>query len=201
MPHFSDAAANGMLDSRTVNLVSLHTGHPGTDGLSNEVSGGSPAYARKAITMAAAASRARAASTQPIFDVPAASNVVAIGFWEDGAPDVFQGWSPNGPANNRPVAATADAASDVIRSEAHGLVNNDRVFLFPVGASSLPAGLSETVLYHVVGVATDTFQVSLTQGGAAVDVTADGGLAWQKCVVETFAQQGTHTVAAAELRL
>ncbi len=56
MGQFVAAAKNAMLDALTVDRLSLHNGVPGTDGLSNEISGGSPAYARKAAVYDAAAS-------------------------------------------------------------------------------------------------------------------------------------------------
>lgn len=64
-------------------FVSLHTADPGETGL-NEVTGGSPAYARKAITWAAASAAVdgeMAASNQPLFDVPAGTTVTHVGFW------------------------------------------------------------------------------------------------------------------------
>jgi hypothetical protein len=73
---YSTAGKNLMLDalrgtSPTVAIAyaSLHSASPGDTG-TNEVTGGSPAYARKAITIAAASGGEVAASTQPIFDVP-----------------------------------------------------------------------------------------------------------------------------------
>lgn len=46
-----------------------------------EISGGSPAYARKAITFAAASGGSMAASNQPAFDVPAAAVVNYVGLY------------------------------------------------------------------------------------------------------------------------
>lgn len=195
---FVTAAKNTMLNSITVDLVSLHTGYPGTDGLSNEVSGGS--YARQAITMAAASGGARDSSTQPVFNVPAATDVAVIGFWQDLPTDVFQGWAPNGAAGNTPQAAFALNTGDTIESVGHGLANNERVFFYPL-ADTIPGGLSESVLYYVISATADDFQVSLTSGGAAVAITADGDLVWQKCVVETFSLAGTFTLSDADLAL
>jgi len=196
---FVTTAKNVMLDALVVDLVSLHSDYPGTDGLSNELSGGSPAYARKAITMAAAVGGNRDSSTQPVFDVPAAASVAFIGFWTNTG-TIFRGWMPNGPANNTPQGAFALNVGDTIESVGHGLVNTDRVVLIPV-ADALPAGLSESILYYVVSATADDFQVSLTSGGAAVAITADGDLSYQKVVVETFAQQGTFTLSDADLSL
>jgi hypothetical protein len=196
---FATAAKNVMLDALTVDLVSLHSDYPGTDGLSNELSGGSPAYARLAITMSAASGGNRDSSTQPQFDVPSGADVAVIGFWTNTG-TVFRGWAPNGAASNTPQAAFALDTGDTIESVGHGLSDDDRVFMYPL-ADALPGGLSESVLYHVVNSTTDDFQVSLTQGGSAVAITADGDLVYQQCIVESFAQQGTFTLSDADLSL
>lgn len=46
-----------------------------------EISGGSPAYARKSVTYSAAAGGVMAASNQPAFDVPAAATIDYAGFY------------------------------------------------------------------------------------------------------------------------
>ena len=66
---------------------------------------------------------------------------------------------------------TIDLTGDELTAEAHGLSNDDRVFLRDLLGAT---GLLDSVEYHVISAATDTFQVSLTQGGAAVTVTVDG---------------------------
>ena len=67
---------------------------------------------------------------------------------------------------------TATNATNVLNATAHGLSNTDRVIL-TTSASDLPNGLSETA-YHVVNKTANTFQVSLTSGGAAVTFSDDG---------------------------
>ena len=59
--------------------VSLHTADPGTTGAS-EVTGGSPAYARKAVTWAAASGGSMSLTAGVTFDVPAAT-VTHFGVW------------------------------------------------------------------------------------------------------------------------
>lgn len=77
---YSTNAKNTMLNALSLAYVSLHTADPGDTGAS-EVSGGSPAYARKAITVGAASNGQRAASTQPTLDVPAGTTVRYVGYW------------------------------------------------------------------------------------------------------------------------
>jgi hypothetical protein len=72
-----------------------------------------------------------------------------------------------------------------------------------VFAVTLPTGLSEGTIYYVVSSATNTFKVSATLGGSAVDITALGGGEgyWQRVVPEVFASQGQVTVATGALAL
>jgi len=66
-------------------FAAAYTGDPGATGASNEVTGGSPAYARKAITWSAATSATPSvkalAATFPVFDIPAGTTVAYIGIW------------------------------------------------------------------------------------------------------------------------
>jgi hypothetical protein len=77
-PYFKNTALDAVI---TGVFASLHTGDPGTTG-ANEVSGGSPAYARKAISFAAASSGSKASSSSPVLDVPAATTVTHVGYWD-----------------------------------------------------------------------------------------------------------------------
>lgn len=88
---YSVQAKNAMLDALGVTHVSLHTANPGSTGAS-EVTGGSPAYARKAITHAAATGGTRSASTQPVFDVPAGTTVTHVGYWTAASGGTYLGY-------------------------------------------------------------------------------------------------------------
>lgn len=75
---------------------------------------------------------------------------------------------------------TADSATDTFTRTSHGLANGDRVF-FSNSGGALPAGLFEHAFpYYVINTAANTFQVSTTGGGAALNFTTNG--------------TGTHTV-------
>jgi hypothetical protein len=84
----SASARNNMLDcglrnqTPTISIThaSLHTANPDPSG-GSEVTGGSPAYARKSITWSAASGGSMSASNQPVFDVPAATTVTHVGFF------------------------------------------------------------------------------------------------------------------------
>lgn len=69
-------------------------------------------------------------------------------------------------------AAFTAAATNLITSAAHGLLNDDLVHVSSTG--TLPAGLSASTDYYVIDATTNTFQLSATMGGAAVDITDTG---------------------------
>lgn len=188
----TDATVNTMLDAVTYDLCSLHSAYSATG--ANELTGGSPAYARKAITIAAAGSRARAASTQPVFDVAAASVVAFVGLWTN-AGTVFRGMFANGGTEK---GFQVDVTNNKILCEAHGLVDTNNVVFY---GGTPPTGLTEGTVYFVVGNTAadpDTFQVSLTSGGAAIDITGQPAAQckFSKIVQETFGAQGTFTATA-----
>jgi hypothetical protein len=85
-------AKNAMLDhlAGLAVFASMHTADPGTTGAS-EVSGGSPAYARKAITWNAAAAGSLDNNANPIFDIPAATTVTHAGLWSAITAGTFYG--------------------------------------------------------------------------------------------------------------
>lgn len=60
---------------------------------------------------------------------------------------------------------------DLFHSDAHGLANDDQVFL---KGDNLPTGVSIDTLYFVISVSGSNFQLSLTMGGAAIVLTTDG---------------------------
>lgn len=70
------------------------------------------------------------------------------------------------------------AAPGVVTWTAHGLLDGTKVTLSTTGA--LPTGLAAATTYYIVSKATNTFQLSLTKGGAAI--TTSGS------------QSGVHTV-------
>jgi len=90
MGTFCVAAKNSMLDALTITYLSLHTADPGDDGTNAEVSGGSPAYARVAGTINAAASSSRALNADVTFDVPACT-VTYVGYWSAITGGTFHG--------------------------------------------------------------------------------------------------------------
>jgi hypothetical protein len=89
---FVAATRDGMLDvlDTLATHASLHIGDPSTTG-ANEVSGGSPAYARKAITWSAASGGSKTLTATVTFDVPSATTVTHAGTWSALAAGTFRG--------------------------------------------------------------------------------------------------------------
>lgn len=99
-----------------------------------------------------------------------------------------------------PIIGTA-ATSDTITAYAHGLSNDQRVFVLASPGAVIPTGLSENTAYFVVSAATDTFQLSTTQGGGAVDITAGGAAMFCPYTPRTIASGATPRFAVGALVL
>jgi hypothetical protein len=88
-------------------------------------------------------------------------------------------------------SATIEADDDVATSEGHGFSNGDRiVFRALSGGDPLEVG----VVYFVSSATADTFKVSETSGGAAIDVTADATAA----IVVNLEQRGRQVTGEVE---
>jgi hypothetical protein len=167
-----------------------------TDLGTTEVTGGS--YARQAVTWTAASGAVRDNNAALNIPIPAGTTVVVGSIHSALTAGNLEAFFQIG-STLRGVGTVITAAGDAISSNGHGLANTNRVFVSAVAGEALPAGLSATTLYFVVGATTDTFQVSLTSGGAAVDITALGDLAWWRTVPETFSSAGTLQIATGSL--
>lgn len=188
---FNVNGKNAQVDglAAVIGAVSVHDAIPDAAG-NNEVSGGS--YQRQTVSWSAAAAGVRDNDAQISHDMPSGSTAIAYGFWDSTGGSTFYGHALVGSTAQGFGAVDASGVSgDAISSAAHGLSDDDRVALYPVDGGTLPTGLSEGTLYHVVGSTTDTFQVATTQGGSAVTITAEGELWWQNCVPESFGSSGT----------
>ena len=82
------------------------------------------------------------------------------------------------PAVRSSVFTVTIAAPGVVTWAAHGLDNGAKVILSTTGA--LPTGIIAATTYYVVGSTTNTFNLSLTKGGAAITTSGT--------------QSGVHTV-------
>lgn len=84
------------------------------------------------------------------------------------------------------VDGDVDTGADTIAETAHGMSNGDPVRLTTTG--TLPGGLDLGTDYYVVNANPNDFQLSLTVGGGAVDITSAAG-------------GGTHTVSKMRAKL
>lgn len=184
---------NAALDGITFTDASLHTAYPGTTG-ANEVSGGSPAYARKSITIAAASAGQRLLSSGVTFDVPAAT-IRFVGFWNSAT---FVGTAPNGGAT--PKNFMVVPSTDTVYSASHGYSDTQKIVF--IGGTP-PTGLTEGTVYYVRDSATDTFKVAATSGGSAIDITGSAGYQCAVCAIteDVYAGQDTHTLSTATIAI
>lgn len=184
--------------------VSLHTGDPGLVG-SNEVTGGT--YTRQAAGFtAAASSHTDNASLLSFTLMPAvaAPGVTYAGVWDAATVGNFLYGGPLTPASQVTFACTALASSDVITTQAvHGLTTNDTVEFETAEGTAVPTGLTAGTVYYVIatGLTTTAFEVSATQGGAAINITADGGAIVRKVSGKTTNAGDTFQIAAGDLDL
>lgn len=195
-------ALAGTATASPIRFASLHTAPPGDTGL-NEVStllGTAPFYGRVAVSFASAVSGVLPMLGALTFNVPPAVTVAFVGLWSDQVGGTFLGSAPIG-SNNVYGAVTALIATNLLTCPGHGLMNGNAVILTPVAGASLPTPFQFDTLYYVINVTTDTFQLSASLAGPAVNLSADGRMAWQLVTLNAFVYQGTLTVAALTLSL
>jgi hypothetical protein len=209
---FNTTAKNEMLDaldeSNTkithVAVWQLTDPGTGTNATGTEATGGSPAYARQAVTWGAAAAEIKQNTGSLTFDLPAGTYGFLCFFnASTGNTSNYRGFVPINGTIRGFFSVDTTLTNDQFLSPGHGLANTDRVMLFNAFGTALPTGVSEGTVYFVVNAATDTFKVSTTSGGTAVDLTGVGGGEgyFEKVIPETFASQGQLTVAVSALTL
>ncbi len=182
-----------------VTHISAHTGLPDANG-SSEVVGG--LYARVPVTWAAPGSGTRGNSALLTVEIPAATTVTHLGYWSALTGGTHYGHSPVNPTvDGYGLVGSNGVTIDTATANGHGLTNGMRLSFLQSAGDALPGGISTAVLYWVVGAGTDTFQVSLTSGGTAVDITSQGKYYFQSCSPEVFAGAGQLTIAAGALLL
>lgn len=149
--------------------VAAHTDFPDTDGSENEVSGGSPAYARKTYTWATASGGAKAASSTPTLDLPADTTVKWLSYRIIDLVSETQTFAAIVPTGGSPQRYQADTSNNLIMCADHGFEDGDLVAFW---GGTIPGGLTEGQEYYVVFSDTDAFQVSETEGGYEIELTS-----------------------------
>ena len=140
-------------------------------GSGTECTGGSYARVSLASKFAAAASEAVASNASIAFPT-------STGSWGTvKALSVMSASSGGTMSRVIPLVSTwkpfvGGATADTVTSYSHGYANDTIVV---VSGRDLPGGLNEYTEYYVINQTTDTLQLSLSQGGAAIDLTTDGG--------------------------
>jgi hypothetical protein len=198
----STAGRNQALNSwaAQAQYASLHTAYPGNNG-ANEVSGGSPAYARKAISWASASGGRVTQSGSVSFDVPGSTTIGWVGFWTAATGGTFLGSAELGAVED-PQPFYAAASTDQFEVESHGFANGDAVVVFDVGnLSALPGGITKGTIYYVRDVSGDSFKLAATSGGSAIDLSSNGSGTIKRIQVVTFAAQGTYLLSGTEIAL
>lgn len=66
----------------------------------------------------------------------------------------------------------SNASPGVVTDTAHGLVNNQALYLTTTG--TLPAPLQPNTIYYVTAATTNTYELSATYGGSAINTTSAG---------------------------
>lgn len=180
-----------MLDALGPTDASLHSGFPGATGAA-ELFGGSPAYARKAVTFGAASGGQRNLGGAVTFDVPA-TTVRWVGFWNG---STFMAYAPNGGASPREFAVNSSA--DTLLSPGHGYSDGEKVVFFN---GTVPGGLVEGTIYFVRDATADAFRVAATLGGSPIDLTTAGSSRCLVCAIteDVYATQDTHQLTSASL--
>lgn len=167
--------------TRPANIyAAAYTAAPSDAGGGTEVAGGS--YARVAIATGAssgwdAASGGATANTAVATFPTATANwgeILAMGLLDASSAGnlMFWGWLAT-----LSYTFTGANTGDLFTAPGHTLANGDRVIL---KGSALPTGVSADTVYYVISMSGNTFQLSLTSGGAAIALTADGaGVVWK----------------------
>jgi hypothetical protein len=119
-----------------------------------------------------------------VYAANAGGNPQAIGFLDDDPPILGVG-----------------NVDDTIDAYAHGLVADQRVMVLAAPGAAIPTGLAENVAYFVraAGLTADVFTLSLTSGGAAVNVTAGGASLFMPYKAKTVAGGATPSFAIGQL--
>lgn len=188
--------ANAILDATFVtgDKISAHTDYSATG--TNEVAGGS--YARQSLTFAAASSRSKACTGSPVAaftGLPGTTTIKWLGVWNS-AGSTLKAMLPNG--GSATYSFQVDMTNNRILCQNMSVANGDKVALTGI---TLPGGATDGQTLFVVGqTAADPnyFQVSLTSGGAAIDLTAatiSADARVTKIVEEVYSSAGgTHNV-------
>jgi hypothetical protein len=192
-------ALNGGSPTSVIAYASLHTAYSSTG--TSEVSGGSPAYARQAVTWSSAAAGSKAsASIAAAFNVPVATTVSFVGLWSAVSSGTFAGMGPAGAGTQYAFTCT-NASPGVFTAPGSSYSNTQTVVLFNGAGATIPAAFTVGTVYYVVSASGATFSLSASSGGSAINTAGTGAGLVQAVAVEVFSGQGTYSVTSETLRI
>lgn len=90
---------------------------------------------------------------------------------------------------------TADSTTDTFTLTGHGWSNGDPLLIVTNGGTQ-PGGVTTASTYFLINAATNTFQISATVGGAAVDITSNGSSIFAYNT-KSLLTQTSHTITGA----
>lgn len=193
-----DALAGGTYSS-IIGYASLHSSYSATG--ANELTGGSPSYAREALTWSASSGGTKStASVAGTFNVPASGTVAYVGLWSASTSGTFAGMGPNGGAAQYGFTSTA-ASPVVFTAPSSAYSNNQTVTLFDSAGAVISSDFTIGQIYYVVNAAGATFQLALTSGGTGINSVHVGAGIVQGITVENYGSQGTFTLTSDTLTL
>lgn len=191
----TDAAVNAMLDALMPTgtgtdrcYLSAHTDYSAT--------GTNLHGSKTAGAWAAASSRSKGITAAIDISITGGNTIKWIGAWGGSAGDTFRGMVPNASTGDKTFQV--DLTNNKIVCEGHGWSANQKIVFHN---DTAPTGLTAGTTYFVKTVTAgdpDTFDVSATAGGAAIDITGQAGAG---CVVsdiveEAYGSNGTHRVSS-----
>jgi hypothetical protein len=156
--------------------IGLHSAYPNEAGTGAELTGNG--YARVAVTNNGTNWPAYAADQKsngtPIVFPTASGNwleAVAVAVWDESVAGnmIARGWLGTD-AGKLFTATTAD----LFTAPGHTLTNDTKVAVITVPGGTLPTGVVDGTIYFVINTSGDTFNLSATQGGGAINITAAG---------------------------
>jgi len=202
---FNNTAIDQMLDALNggsplsiIAYASLHTAYS-SSGL-NELTGGSPGYAREGVTWSAASTGSKqSASVAGAFNVPASTTVAYVGLWSASSSGTFAGMGPNGGATQ--YGFTAATSGNLFTAPGSSYSAGQTVVLFDGAGSTIPSNFTVGTVYYIISPSGATFELSASSGGAAITVNAAGAGIVQAITLESFGAQGTFTLSSETLSL
>lgn len=193
---------NYMLTQLTANhggYLSLHSAYSISG--ANELTGGSPAYARVVPTWGSASSgQIATVSIASSLNVPAGSTVAFIGMWDSLTSGNFQGMGANGGATQY-AATITNASPGVLTAPGSSYSNGNTVVLWAGAGDTVPAAYTVGTVYYVVAASGTSFSLSATSGGSSINTAAAGAAIVQGITLETYGAQGTFTISTDTLTL